>query len=269
MVSSIFDTLGVATLEHHWTTLLSSAFVCGIIVQLSQVLCPILFPATYPKLQGSKKLNWDVHVVSTVHAIVIVTLAAPLLWNENLTQNKIFGYEYYAGQVYAVCCGYFLWDTIHSIRHVKDFGIGFVLHGICSFSVFIFSFRPFLQYFGGSCLMFELSTPFLNIHWFMDKTGLTGSIYQKVNGIILLTVFFCARIVFGFYTSYLALISVLPVIDLVPMHLRIIYASANIALNSLNVFWFYKMVASLGRRFTGPPKSVASKRDAAKAKRDQ
>src|SRR5688572_26602769 len=59
MTSSIFDTLGVAMLEHHWTTLLSSAVVCGIIVQLSQVICPILFPVTYPKLQGSKKLNWD------------------------------------------------------------------------------------------------------------------------------------------------------------------------------------------------------------------
>lgn len=46
-----------------------------------------------------------VHVVSTVHALTIVTLAAPLLWNDNLTQNKIFGYEFYAGQVYAVCCG--------------------------------------------------------------------------------------------------------------------------------------------------------------------
>ncbi|KAF9120448.1 hypothetical protein BGW39_011373 [Mortierella sp. 14UC] len=264
MTSSILDTLGVATLEHHWTTLLSSAFVCGVIIQLSQLICPILFPATYPKLQGSKKLNWDVHVVSTVHALVIVTLAAPLLWNENLTQNKIFGYEYYAGQVYAVCCGYFLWDTIHSIRHIKDFGIGFVLHGICSFSVFIFSYRPFLQYYGSYCLMFELSTPFLNIHWFMDKTGLTGSIYQKINGIFLLTVFFCVRIVFGFYTSYVCLIEVLKVLDLVPMHLRIIYACANIALNSLNVFWFYKMVASLGRRFSGP-----SKREAARAKRDQ
>ncbi|KAG0290448.1 hypothetical protein BGZ96_006071 [Linnemannia gamsii] len=263
MTSSIFDALGVTTLEHHWTTLLSSAVVCGIIVQLSQVICPILFPATYPKLQGSKKLNWDVHVVSTVHALTIVALATPIFWNENLTQNKIFGYEFYAGQVYAVCCGYFLWDTIHSIRHIKDFGIGFVLHGFCSFSVFIFSFRPFLQYYGSYFLMFELSTPFLNIHWFMDKTGLTGSIYQKINGVILLAVFFTVRIVAGFYTSYECFLSVLPVMDLVPMHLRVVYASANVALNSLNVFWFYKMVSSLAKRFSSSPR-----RDVGKSKRE-
>ncbi|KAF9924864.1 hypothetical protein FBU30_005237 [Linnemannia zychae] len=268
MTNTLFDTLGVTTLEHHWTTLLLSTVACSAIIQFSQVFSPILFPATYPKLHGSKKLNWDVHVVSTVHAVVIVMLAAPLLWNENLLQNKIFGYEHYAGQVYAICCGYFLWDTIHSIRHIKDFGIGFVLHGICSFSVYIFSFRPFLQYFGSACLMFELSTPFLNIHWFMDKTGLTGSIYQKINGIVLLAVFFCARIVFGFYTSYHALTSVLPVVDQVPMHLRVVYVCANIALNSLNVYWFYKMIASLGRRFAKAPSSK-SKDATAKDKRYQ
>lgn len=92
---------------------------------------------------------------------------------------------------------------------------------------------------------------------------MTGSIYQKINGFFLLAVFFSVRIVFGFYTSYECLMSVLPVLDLVPMHLRVVYASANVALNSLNVFWFYKMVSSLARRFS------TSKRDVAKSKREQ
>ncbi|KAF9192545.1 hypothetical protein BGZ51_005341 [Haplosporangium sp. Z 767] len=215
----------------------------------------MLFPATYPKLHGAKKLNWDVHVVSSAHSIIIVILSTPLLWNETLMQNKIFGYDFYAGQVYAIACGYFLWDTIHSIRHMKEFGLGFVFHGFCSFSVFIFSFRPFLQYYGSVFLMFELSTPFLNIHWFMDKLGMTGSIYQLINGIVLLSVFFCARIVFGLYMSYQTYLNVLPVLEQVPWHLVIIYSVANVVLNALNLFWFYKMIESLMKRFPSANKS--------------
>ncbi|GJJ73638.1 hypothetical protein EMPS_05996 [Entomortierella parvispora] len=253
-MASIFDTLGVSALEHHWTTLLYSALACSVIVQLSQAISPLLFPETYPKLLGTKKLNWDVHVVSTVHAVSIVLLSAPLLWNEALLQNKIFGYDFYGGQVYAVACGYFLWDTLHSIRHIKEFGVGFVFHGLCSFSVFIFSFRPFLQYYGSVFLMFELSTPFLNIHWFMDKLGMTGTIYQLINGIVLLSVFFAARIVFGLYMSYQTYLNVMPVISQIPWHLIVIYSAANVVLNTLNLFWFYKMVESLMRRFVTPNK---------------
>ncbi|KAF9193970.1 hypothetical protein BGZ50_006814 [Haplosporangium sp. Z 11] len=188
----------------------------------------MLFPATYPKLHGAKKLNWDVHVVSSAHSIIIVILSTPLLWNETLMQNKIFGYDFYAGQVYAIACGYFLWDTIHSIRHMKEFGLGFVFHGFCSFSVFIFSF---------------------------DKLGMTGSIYQLINGIVLLSVFFCARIVFGLYMSYQTYLNVLPVLEQVPWHLVIIYSVANVVLNALNLFWFYKMIESLMKRFPSANKS--------------
>ncbi|KAF9967622.1 hypothetical protein BGZ70_008833 [Mortierella alpina] len=266
MGDSILSTLGVSALEHHWTTLLYSAIGCSLIVHLSQTVCPRLFPNTYPQLAKAKKLNWDVHVVSSVHAIAIVLLSTPLLWNETLMQNKIFGYDFYAGQVYAIACGYFLWDTIHSIRHMKEFGIGFVFHGFCSFSVFIFSFRPFLQYYGSVFLMFELSTPFLNIHWFMDKLGLTGSIYQLINGVVLLVVFFGARIVFGIYMSYQTYLNVMPVLDQIPWHLIVVYSAANVVLNTLNLFWFYKMIESLMKRFSPSSKN---RRASTKGKRVQ
>ncbi|KAG0332883.1 hypothetical protein BG004_001063 [Podila humilis] len=230
-MDALFEFCGVAALKYHWTTLLASTFACSLIVQLSQLVSATVFPETYPKLTGSKRLNWDVHVVSTVHAVTIVILSAPLLWNETLLSDKIFGYDFYAGQVYAVACGYFLWDTLHSIRHVKDFGLGFVFHGFCSFSVFIYSF---------------------------DKLGLTGSTYQLVNGIILLSVFFSARIVFGLYMSYQTYLNVMPVIAQVPWHLIVIYSAANVVLNSLNLFWFYKMIESLMKRFKPSKKSRTS-----------
>ena len=41
------------------------------------------------------------------------------------------------------------------------------------------------------------STIFLNIHWFLDKTGRTGTTLQLINGFLLLATFFVVRIVMG------------------------------------------------------------------------
>lgn len=50
-------------------------------------------------------------------------------------------------------------------------------------------------------MMYELSSPFLNIHWFCDKLGATGSPVQLINGVFLLTSFGGARLLYGTYVS--------------------------------------------------------------------
>ncbi len=40
---------------------------------------------------------------------------------------------------------------------------------------------------------------FLNIHWFCDKVGLTGSIYQMINAVFLLGAYVSVRLLFGVY----------------------------------------------------------------------
>lgn len=61
--------------------------------------------------------------------------------------------------------------------------------------------RPFANYYGPVFILYELSSPFLNIHWFCDKLNLTGSKLQWYNGMVLLFTFFSCRIVWGTYQS--------------------------------------------------------------------
>ena len=63
--------------------------------------------------------------------------------------------------------------------------------------------RPFVNYYGPSILLYELSSPFLNFHWFFDKCGMTGSLPQLINGICLITTFFSCRLVWGTYMTIL------------------------------------------------------------------
>ena len=142
-------------------------------------------------------------------------------------------------------------------------------------------------------LLYELSSPFLNIHWFCDKLQLTGSIYQAINGAFLVGSFFGARLCWGIYSSVcvfrdvywvirdghtgfaarvpsgqLATLSVQEMMAItqdpygqtkafneeqyLPMWIPVVYLASNLVLNTLNIFWFEKMISTIRTRFDPP-----------------
>ncbi|RCI00242.1 hypothetical protein CU098_011507 [Rhizopus stolonifer] len=183
-------------------------------------------------------------------------------WQTVLTSAFMFAIVYEISRIFSPILfpktfQYFLWDTIIAIYFYKYQGISMVIHGIASFSVFIFSFRPFINYYGAVFLMYEVSTIFLNFHWFMDKLGWTGSKIQLMNGIVLLSTFFGARVVFGPYMSYKLWNDIYTVKDDVPLRYWIVYGTANFATTCLNFWWFSQMIAMLRKRF--PAKEQVAK----------
>ncbi len=118
-------------------------------------------------------------------------------------------------------------------------------------------------------MLYELSTPFLNIHWFFDKLGMTGTKAQLYNGLTLLVVFFGCRLVWGAYSSFNIYRDVWNALHLrssvkletnselmrlgndrsLPMWLVVLYMGGHVTLQVLNVFWFVKMIASVRKRF--------------------
>ncbi|KAJ9088901.1 hypothetical protein DSO57_1018299 [Entomophthora muscae] len=139
---------------------------------------------------------------------------------------------------------------------------------------------PFLNYYGSAFLMFELSTPFLNLVYFMvttihgfgfefasvfisnlflqDKCSYSKTLLFKLNGIVLLLVFFLVRIVFGLYMSVKTFESVITEGYRAPLHLMALYGSANVALNLLNQLWFYKLVCLFIRKLNYYDRSLTS-----------
>jgi hypothetical protein len=149
--------------------------------------------------------------------------------------------------------------------------------------------RPFVNYYGPTFILYELSSPFLNIHWICDKLNMTGSKIQFYNGIVLLFTFFGCRLCWGsyqsarvFYDVYRAIFSPhlaltdpafgklsngttveasnIPMGDImmfagdrsVPVWLAGCYLLSNVTLNGLNWFWFSKMIETLRKRFDPP-----------------
>ncbi|PWN24578.1 hypothetical protein BDZ90DRAFT_247354 [Jaminaea rosea] len=240
----------------------------------SILLTPAIYPA-YKRLPGRTRTQWHVHFVALAHAVIIVPLAAAQ-WYEvreggglkgsshPLAQNRTYGYTKEAGNVYAVTLGYFIWDLV--VSALFD-GPAFIAHGAVAMMAFTFVYHPIFMYDGFGFLLWELSTPFLNIHWFMDKCGLTGSSYQLINAFFLLSSYIVARLTFGVYNSYSWFQHVNfpqhPHVPAIPLGLKVFYSVGNVVLNTLNFVWFRAMIAAVLKRFDGSSAKKGEKQDEA------
>ncbi|PVH74579.1 hypothetical protein DL98DRAFT_552137 [Cadophora sp. DSE1049] len=165
-VLHIAEYLGLSTLPLHiHEVILGWTYHHLIDTIVSPVISTWLFPSVYPRLPARTMISWNKHVTS-------------------------FGYTGARGAVQGFAAGYFLWDLIASILHLNVLGWGSLAHA-----------RPFANYYDLNFILYELSTPFLNIHWFFDKLNITGSQIQLYNSIALLATFFSCRVLWGNYQS--------------------------------------------------------------------
>lgn len=100
----------------------------------------------------------------------------------------------------------------------------------------------------------------------MDKTGMTGSTAQLINGILLLATFGGSRLIWGTYQSMNMYRDIwtaysTPGENPVPAWLAIAYIIANTTLSCLNIFWFSKMIAALKKRFDKPDEKSDNKQE--------
>ncbi|KAK4197031.1 TLC domain-containing protein [Triangularia verruculosa] len=279
------DALSLSTLPLHIHEVLGAAlFYTFIHTVLSPILSNAFFAKYYPRNNRAKKANWDAHVVSLVQSVLINGLALWAMWKDEERaksdwEQRVWGYTGASGMIQALAAGYFVWDLGITLLNLDIFGLGLLAHAVSALAVYTFGFRPYLNYYSPVFILYELSTPFLNIHWFFDKLNMTGSKPQLYNGITLLVVFFCCRLVWGTYQSAVVYVDMWKAVQRgpdagyiaaafekssgvdanvmhfakdagpVPLWLAGIYVASNLTLNSLNWYWYFKMISAVKKRF--------------------
>jgi len=289
-VQPLADRLDFPTLPLHVHEVLGAAlFYTFIHLVVSPILSTWLFPSYYPRHSRAKRVNWDAHVVSLVQSTLINGLALWVMWESRDErssvdwQQRVWAYDGASGFVQAMAAGYFVWDLITTLSYLDIFGLGLLAHATSALAVYSFGFRPFLNHYSTTFILYELSTPFLNFHWFFDKLNMTGSRAQLYNGIVLLFTFFSCRLIWGTYQSAVVYSDMWKAINNtpdagyvaaaaaystnstladpnanpmafvtgapIPVWLAGIYVVSNLVLNSLNWFWFVKMISAVKKRF--------------------
>ncbi|KAJ2236274.1 hypothetical protein IWW45_001929 [Coemansia sp. RSA 485] len=242
--------VGLPRLAPYWPGIVAFALLFQLLRLSSNTLSSLVFGAKFDALTPRQKYDWGIRVVSQVHAVAVVVLAVPIFFKEELIKDTLYGFDDYASRVYTIICGYFLWDTFVSISDVKKIGFGFVVHGLASFGVYILAFKPSLQYYGASFIMFEASTIFLNINWWLDKLGMTGSKLQLYNAVTLLFLYLTVRIMFGSYMSYHLFEDLKARGTQTSAPLYYFYRIANGSILLLSYYWFYLLIVGAMKRFS-------------------
>ncbi|KAJ1961826.1 hypothetical protein GGI12_003024 [Dipsacomyces acuminosporus] len=242
--------VGLPKLIPYWPALVGISVLFQVLRLSSDTLSSLVFGKKFDSLAPRQKYDWGIRVVSQVHAIIVVVAAIPIFFSKTLTADTIYGFDEYAGWVYTIVCGYFLWDIFVSVSDYKKLGAGFVVHAFASFGVYILSFKPSLQYYGAGFIMFEASTIFLNINWWLDKLGMTGSKLQLYNASVLLFLYLTVRIMFGTYMSYCMFEDLKAHGTNTPAGLYYFYRVANHSVLLLSYYWFYLMINAVRKRFS-------------------
>lgn len=89
----------------------------------------------------------------------MIILNCILLFDPELNADKYLGYSVFAGNVFSIPCGYFIWDLIICIYYINIYGISMLVHSIAGLLVFLGSFNPiFMFYITRILILFELSS---------------------------------------------------------------------------------------------------------------
>ncbi|CCD22628.1 Ale2p NDAI_0A04720 [Naumovozyma dairenensis CBS 421] len=207
----------------------------------------------HKKRYNALVIQSSIHLISLLQSIVVLYLSFDfLLCPERssepyqTSESRIFGSNRETQVICIYAIGYFLWDTIISLFYSST---AFVLHGIISTVVFTIGLKPYIQYYAPVFLMFELSNPFLNFRWFGIKlfpsNSKIGDTFLLINNLILMIMFFFARIAWGWFQIGKLIYDYYQVRN-DPSFLfwdSAIIVSGNFVLDILNVIWFSTMVS--------------------------
>jgi len=222
------------------------SYVLFMIIYL--IVSPIISKVTsitYPNLKINHKIEWNNRFTSTSFSLIVSSISlyvligdhaitlSPLIYESKLVRTNI-----------AIVMGYTFSDMTIILYNYKIIGDAFtLLHH--SFSLIGYGYAltySVMPYFANFRLICELSTPLVNMRWFLYAAGHNKkSLYFFINGMMMTIMFFAVRIAsipVYWYKVYSVLNSQLWV---QMRHLRYVMVITCLILDIINIFWFKKM----------------------------
>lgn len=210
-------------------------------------------PSKVPAKDVTKAL---VNIVSAVHLLVQIPVGILVLLDPRLAADPVLGVSETSMAMVVISSGYFSYELATVVLRYEDEGAQFLVHALCC--LFVYGYAVFfgtLHWFGAAFLMWELSTPFVHIRWWLSATGRGDSTLYVANGLTMMAVFFLCRNVWGTWCSYLFFLATQRELDAPRGSFSPAgiwgYRVANVSLNALNWFWFSKMASRASRLLLG------------------
>ena len=215
---------------------------------ISPLLCPIISPKYYSL--GDQKSHCNTMLSSTIHAVVSSILSTIVLAFGLLGTNRLFSTSPYGFAVLHISLGYFVADFLVCLWYPKlrnnVSGMTHHLAAIISILICLF-FHGKLMFFAVYRAVSELSTPFVNLFWFLHSYNLKNTKwYPFASATMMITFILCRIIVIPWHWYEVLAMVFSPASfanDFIPLLYKIWACGTYLAIDIINVYWLRKMIS--------------------------
>lgn len=214
---------------------------------ISPLLCPIISPKYYSL--GDQKSHCNTMLSSTIHAVVSCSLSAYVLAFGLMGTNRLFSKSPLGFAELHIALGYFVADFLVCLWYPKlRNNSGSMIHhlaAIIAVSMCLFNHGK-LMFFVVYRMIAELSTPFVNLFWFLHSYNLKNTKwYPFASATMMITFILCRIIVIPWHWYGLLAMIFSPASfanNLIPLPYKFWSCTTYLAFDIINVYWLSKMI---------------------------
>ena len=231
------------------------SFILTLIIPtfISPWLGRTFLPQKYPKL-GKKLSLFHSLPASTLHAVFCTGMVVYLLWSGSMGTNRVFSKSPLGFATMQITLGYLVADFLICLsdRHLRADRFMLMHHafGIIGISLGLYCQGKFM-YFIVSRQISEFSTPTVNLFVLLLMLDKRDSSLFVFNSLAMIFAFFLCRLLLlpWFWIEMVQTLSK-PASTLVPLHLRVWTLVTYVIFDTLNLWWFWKMLKGALKFFT-------------------
>ncbi|KAK6916925.1 TRAM/LAG1/CLN8 homology domain [Dillenia turbinata] len=234
-----------------YTSVLGGLFACKLLYELSQLFFSF-YSKSYSGLTKVQKMEWNNRTMSTIHAIFIASISLHFVfWSDLFSDQYADGLITFRSSTFStfslgVSVGYFIADLAMILWLYPSLGgIEFVIHHSLSAIAVAYSMASGEgQLYTYMVLVSEVTTPEINLRWYLDTAGMKRSTAYLINGVVIFFAWLVARILLFGYMFYHVYLHYNQVIQMHIFGYLLVFAVPSI-LAIMNLMWFGKILKGL------------------------
>ncbi|KAJ6748236.1 hypothetical protein OIU79_029367 [Salix purpurea] len=192
-----------------YTSVLGGIFACKVVYDLTQLISTF-YIKTYNGLTKIQRIEWNNRGMSTIHAIFITAMSLYFVfWSDLFSDQQHTGLVTLRSSQLSivglgVSIGYFFVDFGMIFLYYPTLGgKEYVIHhSLSTIAVAYSMLSGELQLYTYMCLISEVTTPEINMRWYLDTAGLKRSAAYLINGLAIFLAWLMARILLFLYLFY-------------------------------------------------------------------
>ncbi|KAF9671847.1 hypothetical protein SADUNF_Sadunf12G0091700 [Salix dunnii] len=192
-----------------YTSVLGGVIACKVVYDLTQLVSTFYIKA-YNGLTKIQRIEWNNRGMSTIHAIFITAMSMYFVfWSDLFSDQQHTGLVTLRSSQLSivglgVSIGYFFVDFGMIFLYYPTLGgKEYVIHhSLSTIAVAYSMLSGELQLYTYMCLISEVTTPEINMRWYLDTAGLKRSAAYLINGLAIFLAWLMARILLFLYLFY-------------------------------------------------------------------